>query len=476
VSADHPTTPRLYFDAPAPVASAASARTHLVAGVARAALDTLVEGFASAEHLGTLAGVEAPPESPGPDLVLERLPFGEDAVRELRQVSEDLLRHLLGAQDALSAEALGERTDALRGAVRRALEEAGRSVDALVRRAERDRLLGEVGKLLREVGLERLDVDVALVPLRGGEAHLVSEPQSQTAAHVRLLDRLLGRLEVSLLGHELLALEREASSWWFHRWSAEPTTPEGAVARRVREREWSLAERGTLYMGPVVDSFLARGLGSRLPPRQKRLAQALQASFPGVFVVRDRRDGSAIFQEMGSGRRIEVQEHDAAAPYRAGWIGLGRLYAFDGPVHLRSPGMALIESDEDALAERLSEAFRRGRRQLAPAVALETLVSALTGESALPRPVPPARSPADARQRVDRATHALTAAGMVEDSDEPPDGAPDPSSAEPRATRRYKVDQTMGQWLSELFDLARQTRRPGPARARAGARRGKRRG
>jgi hypothetical protein len=435
-----------------------------------------VEAFASAEHLAALAGVGTSPEALAPELVLERLPFGEDAVRELRQVSEDLLRHLLGSQGALSPDALGERTEALRAAVRRALEDGGRSLDALGRRTERDRLLGEVGRLLREIALEQLDVDVAVIPLRGGEARLVSEPVSSVAAHVRLLDRLLGRLEISLLGHELLALEREASAWWFRRWSAEPT-PEGAFARRVREREWSLAERGTLYMGPVVDSFLSRGLGARLPPRQQRLAHALQASFPGVFVVRDRRGGSAIFQEMGSGRRIEVQEHGAALPYAAGWIGLGRLYAFDGPLHLRSPGMALVETDDDAFAERLSEAFRRGRRQLAPALALETLVSALTREGPLPRPIPPARSPSDARQRPDRATNALTAAGMVEDTDEPPPGAPDaPPSTEPRPTRRYKVDQTMGQWLSELFDLAQQTRRPGPARARASARKGKRKG
>lgn len=495
MSADRPDTPRLHFDAPGAPGGAgaldapggparAGAETHLLAGVAREALGTLVEGFAAAERLASLAGVDEPAGAVAPDLVLERLPFGEDAVRELRQVSADLLRFVLGRDDALTGEELGKRTDALRAAVRAALTESGGGPETLGRRTDRERLLGEVEALLREVGLEQLDVEVAVggqPPVAhgaapGGGPHLVTRPVASPAAHVLLLDRLLGRLEASLLGHDLLGLEREASAWWFHRWSVEPA-PAGERARRVREREWSLAERGTLYMGPVVDSFLARGLGSRLPPKQHRLAQALQASFPGVFLVRDRRNGSAVFQEMASGRRIEVQEHDDASPYAPGWIGLGRLYAFDGPLHLRSPGMALVESEGEAFAERLSEAFRRGRRQLAPALALETLVSALTRDESLPRPLAPAHSAADARLRVERATEALAAVGLIEDTEEPPEGAPGvPPSDEPRPTRRYKVDATMGQWLGELFELSQQTRKPGPSRAKAGAKAGKRKG
>jgi hypothetical protein len=347
-------------------------------------IETLIEGFAAADHLRELSRVGATPAGVTLDLLVERLPFGEEAARELRQLAGDLLRHVLD-RDGLPAAALEERADALRAAVRRALEEGGKSPEALRRqKSERLRLLGDLGALMREIGLETLDTDVSISVAKSGELRLSAGPVPSTSAHVRLLDRLLARLELSLLGHELLHLEREASRWWFQKWSVE-AAPAGAFARTVREQEWSLAERGTLFMGPVLDNFIGRGIAARVPERQRRLAHALQASFPGVFLVRDRRDGTAIFQDAETGRRIEVHEHDTAIGYGPGWIGLGRLYAFDGPIHLRSPGMALLEGEDERLAERLAEAFRRGRRQLAPALALETIVSALTREAKLPR-------------------------------------------------------------------------------------------
>ena len=467
------TVARLHFDSTGLTgASGADERVHLVHGPSERVLDTLVEGFAAADHLRGLSGVGGTPEGVTLDLLVERLPFGEDAARELRQLAEDLLRHALG-EGGPAEEVLDQRAAALRAAVRRALEEGGKSPEALKRqKSERLRLLSEVESLLREVGLELLGTDVALAIEKSGDLRLRSAPASTAAAHARLLPRLLARLELSLLGHELLNLERAASRWWFGRWSVEPT-PAGERARLVREQEWSLAERGTLYMGPVLDNFISRGFAARLPERQRRLAHALQASFPGVFVVRDRRNGAAVFQDIETGRRIEVSEHDDKVGYEPGWIGLGRLYAFDGPIHLRSPGMALLEGEDERLAVRLAEAFRRGRRQLAPALALETLVSALTRDAKLPRPIAVAKSPIEARQLVERTTHALSAVGLVEDTE----GAvaeSAPSGVPVQSTRHYKVDATVGQWLGELMELAEKTPRPGQARARAGAKKGKR--
>jgi hypothetical protein len=475
LSAQNTTVARLHFDdmGQPPPAGGAS-RIHLVRGATERTLDTLVEGFAAADHLRALSGVGTTPEGVTLDLLVERLPFGEDAARELRQLAQDLLRTALG-QDGLDEEGLDERAAALRAAVRRALEEGGKSPDGLKRqKSERLRLLADVGSLLREVALELLGTDVALGVEKSGDLRLVTEPVPTPAAHARLLPRLFARLELSLLGHELLNLEREASRWWFRKWSVE-ATPAGEFARRIREQEWSLAERGTLFMGPVLDNYIGRGFAARLPERQRRLAHALQASFPGVFVVRDRRNGTAVFQDVETSRRIEVHEHDSVLDYGAGWIGLGRLYAFDGPIHLRSPGMALLEGEDERLAERLAEAFRRGRRQLAPALALETLVSALTREAKLPRPIPPVKSPTEARHLVERATQALSAVGLVEESDDTPSD-PHASGAQARTTRRYKVDQAMGQWLGGLLDLSEKTPRPGQARAKAGARKGKRKG
>jgi hypothetical protein len=476
LSEPNETVARLHFDAPGSRSAGDATEPRLVTGVARTVLDALLEGFAAADHLRALSGVGTPPPGVTPDLLIERVPHGDEAARELRQVAEDLLRHLLD-EEGLSAEELESRAGALRAAVRRSLEEGGRSPEGFRRhKAEHARLFADVGALLRELGLELFETDVALAATKSGDARLETVRVSGIAAHVRLLDRLLSRLELSLVGHELLHLERDASSWWFQKWSVDP--PEGGgFARGVREQEWSLAERGTLFMGPVLDNFLGRGFASRIPVRQRRLAQALQASFAGVFVVRDRRDGTAIFQDMDTGRRIEVHEHDGALAYRAGSIGLGRLYAFDGPIHLRSPGMAMIEMEDEALAQRLAEAFRRGRRQLAPALALETLLSALTRETKLPRPILPARSPVEARQLLERATHALSGVGLVEDADEvSAEAAAAAGATAAQATRKYKVDATMGHWLGGLMDLADKAPRPGLARAKAGGKKGKRKG
>jgi hypothetical protein len=476
LSAQNTTVARIHFDGTGRQGpSGGESRIHLVRGVTERTLDTLVEGFAAADHLRALSGVVTAAEGVTADLLMERLPFGEDAARELRQLSQDLLRHVLG-EDGPDDEALDQRASALRAAVRRALEEGGKSAEGLKRqKSERLRLLEEVASLLREVALELLGTDVALGIEKSGDARLVSEPVTSPAAHVRLLPRLFARLELSLLGHELLGLEREASRWWFEKWSVE-ATPAGEFARRIREQEWSLAERGTLFMGPVLDNYIGRGFAARLPDRQRRLAQALQASFPGIFVVRDRRNDIAVFQDVETSRRIEVHEHDSVLDYGEGWIGLGRLYAFDGPIHLRSPGMALLEGEDERLAARLGEAFRRGRRQLAPALALETLVSALTRDVKIPRTISPARSSTEARHLVERATNALSAVGLVEDTEGAPTDSSTPAGAQPRTTRRYKVDATMGQWLGDLLDLSEKAPRPGQARAKASARKGKRKG
>jgi hypothetical protein len=329
-----------------------------------------------------------------------------------------------------------------------------------------------VGELLREVGLEALDVHLSLAPRRGAEPPALSaKPVKPNAAHVLLLERLLARLEASIIGHELLQLEREASRWWFRRWSAEPAR-EGQRARAVRELEWSLAERGTLYMGPVLDNFLGRGLVRSIPARQQRLAHALQASFAGVFVVTSRRDEVTVMQDAESGRRVEVLEHDGGLDYGEGWIGMGRLFAFDGPYHVRSTGMAFLESRSELVAAQMAESLKRGRRQLAPALAVEALVSAVQGETALPRSEPAARSYSEARGLVERATRALAAAGLVEDDlEESPEAREAAGTGEgvQVPVRRYKVDAAVGQWLTALFDQTKDLPRPGRARAKAGA-------
>jgi hypothetical protein len=475
----------LHYDRSLPDALSAQpgggVRSHALSGAAEKALDTLIAGFATADHLRALAGIGARPEGVTPELVMQRLPFGEEASAELRRLAEQLLRHALGDARAPSEEELERQSTALSEALERAASAEGRPAERIsAPRAERGRLTSDVGELLREVGLELLDVSVSLTARQGAAPPvLAARAVKPTTAHVLLLDRLLGRLEASIVGHELLQLEREASRWWFQRWSAEPGR-EGQRARAIREREWSLAERGTLYMGPVLDNFVGRGLARSIPSRQQRLAQALQASFAGVFVVTARRDDVTVMKDVESGRRVEVLEHDTGIDYDEGWIGLGRLLAFDGAYHVRSTGMAWLGSRSEMVAAQMADSLRHSRSQLAPALAVETLLSAVAGETTLPRPVPAARSYTEARSLVERATRALAEAGLVEDGfEESPEALAAAGAAEGAQVpvRRYKVDSTVGQWLNALFDQTRELRRPGPGRAKAGTRvKGKRGG
>ena len=94
------------------------------------ALNTLLEGFATADRLRTLGGITVRPESVTPELVLQRLPHGEEAVAELRRLAEELLRHALGDARAPSNETLDRQSEALAGALARVGEVDGRAAGA----------------------------------------------------------------------------------------------------------------------------------------------------------------------------------------------------------------------------------------------------------------------------------------------------------------------------------------------------------
>lgn len=444
-------------------------------GARAIAFDALSEGLATASRIAALALPETTGLAIPADLLLERVFPGSDLGAELRRVAEALLRSVLEREGAPPPEALEAGAEAIRGAAVALEDERVTDRDAFPWRPDRMRLLGHAEQLLRDVALESLDTDVGLAHRRGeARPALGAVALRPVAAHVRLLERVFDRLETSLLGHELLRTEREASAWWFMRWSAR-SRPQTVSSQAVREQEWSLVERSTLFMGPVLDNFLEEAPGRALPPRQRRLAEALLASFPGVFTVRERQGGVAVLQDTVTGRRIEVHEHNDSLDYGAGAVVLGRLYAFEGPLHLRSPGAILVGRGEAGLATALGEGFRRGKRHLPPAVALEAVLTAFGGDSDLPRPLLPARTPSDARVRVERATLVLHAAGMVDEPDPSAGpGAATEEGVEAAAVRRYRVDVPVGEWLSALFDQAQKA--PSTTTPKGGAATAKRKG
>jgi hypothetical protein len=449
---------RILFEPPFAPPGAKGSRTvgtsheHPIEGPAAGLFGALQESMAAVIALIARSGIGALPESVSPAVAVERLPAGlpvADAARTAAAAILDVVLRGAALSDATVEE--GERS--LRAATRTLIEDAERALAGPVpTRVGRGSSADATAALLREVALESFDADVG-VRARGAAHLLVSEAIDPATAHVRLLDTLLSRLEASLLGNELLLVEREASSWWFRRWSVRGG-PDSEHGRRIREMEWSFIDRPTLFMGPVLERFLALGGQARLPERQSRLARALLSSFSGVFAVRDRRPDVALLQDVESGRQFLAHEHAQTLPYERGWVAVGRLYVFDGSVHLRSPGMAFLPSKDEQASRQLAQAVRRGQMHMPLPLSIEALLTAL----ARPGPVPqtlPASSPAGARAWLERASRALDAAGLMEGSEESPGDASDAAYRK----RNFRVDDVVADWLNALVE---QIQRSGP--------------
>jgi hypothetical protein len=396
--------------------------------------------------------------------------------QEVREEAEHLLLHLLERPGAPALEDLPGLTRRLGNATDAALADLGMEPKRLSA-DEREIAFTWAADLFREIGLEHLDLDLVLGRHRDGGEVVAVATVRPTTAHVWLLGRLFRRVESFLLGHPLLSLERLGSSWWFSIHSS-GLAPESDFSRSVRENEWSLVDRESLVLGePVLDAFLKTNLAKALPARQRALAEALQASFPGAFVVRERAGNSAVFEEVVRSRRIEVEEHNSDTEYEAGWIGLGRVCALDPPVHIRTPGMVFIPPEEDKAAD-IKEILAASPRSLPPAMRVEILLSGLLGEEEIPIPLAPAASPREASELLAALDDALQEAGLAEDVPEEEVGPEATSQARASslddvAYRRYDLDEHMGAWMKALMEYSRHApvRRGGRRKAKKGRRR-----
>jgi len=415
-------------------------------------------------------------EGPAPDMLLEVIPETAALSADVREAALRLLVHVLGREGAPSSEDLG----ALAGRVARARRSVVAELEA--KAGPLPPLDGEasgpLAELLHEIGLDRLDLEVYRVrDPEAGEA-LVAEPVASETAHVLLLGRLFQRIEALLMSLPLLALERIGSAWWFAAHSAPPSR-EPDLSHGVREREWSLFDRATLALRrSMADAYAATSLCREGPARLRRMAQASCASFAGGFVVRERTaDSVVVVEEMLRRRRIEVHEHSPEAAYEPGWIAIGRLYAFDRSLHLRSPGMVFLPPAE-GLAEIIAKGFAGGGAVPAP-LFIEMFLAKLSGVGKLPVPVPPAASPQEANDLLVALTDALEEQGLAEDVPRE-EGSPEMARAAKRSGlgdvtyRRYQVDWPIEAWMKALMEQSR--RAPAREKGRKGKeRRGKRR-
>lgn len=181
--------------------------------------------------------------------------------------------------------------------------------------------------------------------------------------------------------------------------------------------------------------------------------------------MRERSGTSAVYEELLRRRRFEVYEHSDEIDYEPGWVGLGRILAFDGALHLRSPGMFFAAPDE-GLHDVLDETFRGARVDLPAAILVELVFGIFRGVRDLPRQLSPAGSPGEASELADALSDALMERGLAEEIPaEPTDPAllrrMRASGAERIEQRLLEVDDTLGDWMRALseFSRGRRTRR-----------------
>lgn len=344
----------------------------------------------------------------------------------------------------------------------------------------RDVFLMDAAELIREVGLEVFDASVLLARGKDDRLHLAGDRVPPETALIWLQGRLFDRLEAVALSDPLLEIERRASRWAFERWSAPLAIGDreaAAFTQGVREREWSFVDRESALFGtPPVHALCEQPLFEKLPPKQQRLARALRGSFVGVFTVLSHQDDEVELEGALDGRRYRVHEHNSEVRYDAGFIAIGRLIPLGGGRWLRSPGMLIFSSPGNVTARDLAEGFEK-IPALAPALIAEGIIAGVAGRGRVPRDVPPADSPAEAKDLLHAVGEALDAHGLrrVLPKDEAP---PELRAADgEREFYVYEVDDDLAAWIEALGKLARRApSRGGRAGRRAKARKKKGRG
>lgn len=321
------------------------------------------------------------------------------------------------------------------------------------------RALEQAALAIREAGLEAHDADLVLATRQDGTRVIVRHPVPPETAHVWLLESLYDHVETTVLLDPLLELERQASAWWFERWTPPPgrQRPDEMFPRGVREQEWSLVERTTLCLGlPVMTAHPEHPVFDELPPRQQAMARALPDSFAGVFRVRERRGTEVTLEDIAGGEHYRVHEHNEAITYHPGYLALGRLIPFGPGRYLRSPGMTFLALPDPTLVHALGGQLEQSADELGPAIAVEICISMLLGTTGLPRKVRATTSKAEARNLLRELQETLEEAGLARRV------TPGRVSAELKRLGQgkqlryyeYDLDDTLAQWFHALSEQA----------------------
>jgi hypothetical protein len=333
-------------------------------------------------------------------------------------------------------------------------------------------VLGLVSAALREQALEHHTAETLVATDRDGGRLLVTMPVSVEQAHVWLSGALYEKVEAWVEEDPLIYAERAASAWWLSRWRGARPLPGDDFARGVREQEFSLVERPLRCMGVspmehLVEEKLLSGIG----PRQQHMAARLLESQAGVWTVKAREDGRAVFLAAGDGTPLEVREHATPRdnPYGPGYVGIGRLIPFGDGTWLRSPGMVMMSFGDRsaALARDLAGGLATQAEHIPVEGALEAAAHTLAGVRGLPRAVPPAPTPDDAASLGREITLLLREAGIARPAASGSAAAMRVSSGMEAEVLEYNVDIVLGEYLHAVFLQSQKSRAVREARRRS---------
>ncbi|HEX2191095.1 MAG TPA: hypothetical protein VHG51_19460 [Longimicrobiaceae bacterium] len=335
-------------------------------------------------------------------------------------------------------------------------------------------VLGEAGALLREAGLEEVELDVVLGMDPEHGLVLAGVPVTPAQAHVWLLEPLYERLETRVEGDDLLALERAAARWYFERWTPAGRQRDHEFARGVREQEFALVDRPFLGLNDLtaLEWLEEDGDLEELPPKQQTMARGLIRSVVGVWEVRAREGEEATFASALDGATYRVCEHAPDTHYGAGAVVLGRLIPRGDGSWLRSPGALVVPETDPGQVEALARVPGPETGELPDALKVEVMVTRLTSSTKVPRRVRPAPGKKVAAEVLQTLPALLLGAGIAREIgvDELPPEV-DRSQLPEGSFYDYEIDPVMAEWIGALSEQAL-----GGARGKDGGTKGKKTG
>ena len=405
--------------------------------------------------------------TPAVDLAAEMSDAYRDLGRDLRQGVRRVLRDASPVPG--DAAVVGEI-----GGIQPAIAGFKRVVESSSAELEPDEVaagfIGLIG-LVAEVGCEEHSAAVFPLPLPDGELALAWQPLPREAADVGLMERIMDRLELWAGQDDLGVLERQASRYWFERFSLPKHTEESELSHSVREQEFTFAGREFVSLGDTVARNYAVHEGATLQPAVARMLEALVRSRASVFAVRERDGASVVLEDLSDGSRYSVFEHNESMEYRPDAVTFGRLLPRGDGTYARSAGMVFSEwpGADAGVGRALIEGARLG---LEPEVLLEGMLTRAQGYT-IPRKVRPAASRREANDLLFDFSMALREAGLARDLTPAalPSGLRELGAAAGHQLLELKLDNVLAEWYRALSE---QAGLPGPGVAPVGSKKKKR--